>query len=259
MRYQQGYLDGQKKRKGARGNALRQRPKSSLLFDNHRDSQAAMKGNQRRSKQPHSRQKGTSYHKGVQNHSIENLQRQVLENQKILLAQAQKSHKASKRVQNRHNHNNSISHPMPSHLLIDDSKYNTVNNTQHQLFQPRGQAGVGAAPLTSTSIKKRGANKKKDQANRQYSRLLGQNAINSTQLASGMIQHPSQKQNLSLKMTQQHLAQGFKHFNSMMGGGGGISTTASTSGANAQTFQSGKSLKLRKQLHSHKRKASYNT
>ena len=86
MRYQQGYLDGQKKRKGARGNALRQRPKSSLLFDNHRDSQAAMKGNQRRSKQPHSRQKGTSYHKGVQNHSIENLQRQVLENQKILLA-----------------------------------------------------------------------------------------------------------------------------------------------------------------------------
>jgi hypothetical protein len=61
----------------------------------------------------------------------------------------------------------------------------------------------------------------------------------------------------NLKMTQQHLSQGFKQFASIVEAGrGGVSTTASTTGANMNNFQSGKSMRSRKQMNNHKRKQS---
>ena len=62
----------------------------------------------------------------------------------------------------------------------------------------------------------------------------------------------------NLKMTQQHLSQGLKQFANILDAGkGGISTTASTTGANLNHFQSGKSMKSRKQpSDAHKRKNS---
>lgn len=69
----------------------------------------------------------------------------------------------------------------------------------------------------------------------------------------------AQKTNITnLKMTQQHLSQGLKQFASMINDPkGGISTTASTTGVNLNQFQSGKSMKSRKQLaNQHKRKQS---
>lgn len=63
-----------------------------------------------------------------------------------------------------------------------------------------------------------------------------------------------QNKNLSLKLTQQHLSANLKNFANIVGAGGGVSTTASTTGA-AQQFQSNKSMRPRKQ-NAHKRKGS---
>lgn len=83
-----------KKRKTRGGSVLRNRPKSSMLPEYKKDSIANIKGQKKKQAKKHAQQ--------AHNSSIENLQRQVLENQKILLNNmaAQRSQKQSKRQPN---------------------------------------------------------------------------------------------------------------------------------------------------------------